>query len=98
MPPASSQQGKWSAAGIAAAIGSVVATLSIIGTLWWAAAGVAYSAQRIPTLEQQQEINTRDIAVLKQAQQYSDARYSEILTQLRSINDKLDRKQDRSAP
>lgn len=98
MPHASSPDRKWSAAGVVAAIGSVTATLAVIGAFWWAAAGVAYSAQRIPQLEQQQEINTRDIAVLKQAQQYNDARYAEILTQLRSINDKLDRKQDRRTP
>jgi len=98
MPPASSQHRKWSAAGVVATVGSLAATLAVIGAFWWAAAGVAYSAQRIPALEQQQEINTRDIAVLKQAQQYNDARYGEILTQLRSINDKLDRKQDRRTP
>lgn len=100
MSPSTSTASKWTT--VSVVVGAAVSTLAVVGGMWWTAAGLAYTAQtvaqQLPALQTQQQINTKDIAVLKQAQQYDDARYAEILTQLRSISDKLDRKQDRSQP
>lgn len=87
----------WSLGSIVSAIASVMAVLSVLAGLIWGYAGVTYATQSIPKIQAQQEANKLDIAVLKTQQANSDARYSEILSQLATMNSKLDRLNDQKA-
>ena len=90
----------WTIGTLLAATTSVITLLAVAVGIIWGYSQVAYASQAIPSIHQQQETNRLDIAVLKAEQANSDARYSEILGQLASLNGKLDRmeteKQDKS--
>ncbi len=87
----------WTIGTVIAAIGSVVTVVTVIVGLVWGYAGISYSTQKIPSLEQtvaahaqQQEIDVRDIAVLKSQQANNATQYGQIMAQLGSLGDKLD--------
>lgn len=76
------------------AIGAITLVVSMLGILTgalWTYAGVSYAAQSIPTLKIQQDVNSKDIAVLQEARRNSDLQYAEILSQLGRLGDKIDR-------
>lgn len=83
-------QRHWSVGGIFAAVLSLISLITIIGSIWWFAARISYATDKIPTFETQQQTNTRDISNLQLQQKFSDSRYTEILTQLRQINRKIE--------
>lgn len=87
----------WSVGSIVSATASIIAVLSVVVALIWGYAGVTYATQSIPSIKAQQESNTRDIAVLKVQQINSDARYTEILNQLSTLNSKFDRLSEQKA-
>lgn len=87
----------WSIGSVIAAGSSLLGSVVIICGLIWGYAGVTFSTQSIPKIQAQQEANKLDIAVLKTQQANSDARYSEILSQLSALNTKLDRLNEQKA-
>lgn len=82
---------RWSWSSTIGTITAVIGALGILTGVLWTYAGVTYAAQSIPAIKQQQDDNTRDIAVLKEARRNADQQYSEILSQLTRLNDKFDR-------
>ena len=70
---------------------SVLTIASILGAALWTYSGVSNATQAIPAIKQQQDANTKDIAVLQEARRNSDKQYTEILDQLSRLNDKFDR-------
>lgn len=87
----------WSIGSVIAAASSLLGSIVIICGLIWGYAGVTFATQSIPKIHAQQEANKLDIAVLKTQQANSDARYSEILSQLSALNTKLDRLNEQKA-
>lgn len=83
----------WSIGAIVAAGMSTLSVLTTLGSVVWFAAKLSYSVSVIPPMQSQVGANTRDIAVLQDKQTYSDSRYQEILSQLATINVKLDNQQ-----
>ena len=94
----------WTIGTLLAATTSVVTLLAVAVGIIWGYSHVAYASQAIPSIQEKQETNRLDIAVLKAEQRVeranSDQRYTEILGQLSQLNGKLDRmeteKQDKS--
>lgn len=80
----------WSTGDRIAALSSALVALSLAVSLIWGYARIASASEAIPRLQSQQQTNMLDIRQLKTQQTNSDARYSEILSQLDRLNDKLD--------
>jgi len=89
-------QNTWTVGTVLAAATSVTSLLSmLIGGVWFAAR-LDESTKNIPTLVRQQGEQAQAIAVLQDQQHYTDMRYAEIMAQLTTINQKLDRSSERA--
>lgn len=85
----------WTIGTVLAAATSVTSLLSmLIGGVWFAAR-LDESTKNIPTIVRQQGEQAQAIAVLQDQQHYTDMRYAEIMLQLTTINQKLDRQTDK---
>lgn len=76
---------------------AMLAGLSILGLLAnveWGYASVNAQVRNLPEMIAQQGKNTTDIAKLQTQQANSDTRFTEILSQLARLNDKLDRRDE----
>lgn len=87
----------WTIGTVLAAACSVVSLLSVLVAITWGYARVAYATDNLPGIKAQQEVISRDVAVLKIQQQNGEAKYAEILAQLNKISDKVDRLNDSKA-
>lgn len=81
---------EWTIGTVLAALTSVLSLLATLCTVIWFAAKLDTVTQHVPTIQQRQQENERSIAVLQDQQHYTDLRYAEIMTQLATINQKLD--------
>lgn len=82
---------RWSWEKVIGAFAALLTVLSLLSGAIWTYAGVSYATQTIPGIKQQQDANTKDIAVLQEARRNSNQQYAEILVQLARLNDKFDR-------
>lgn len=81
---------EWTVGTVLAAITSILSLLATLCTVIWFAAKLDTVTQHVPTIQQRQQDQDREIAVLQDQQHYTDIRYAEIMTQLATINQKLD--------
>ena len=79
---------------------SATTSLCSLGTMLvggaWFASKINDSVVTIPKLTSQEYTLMQEVAVLQDQQHYTDMRYAEIMTQLASINQKLDNVQRRT--
>lgn len=81
---------EWTIGTVLAALTSTISLLATLVTVVWFAAKLDIVSQRVPSVQQRQNEQDRAIAVLQDQQHYTDLRYAEIMTQLATINQKLD--------
>lgn len=81
---------EWTVGTVLAALTSILSLLATLCTVIWFAAKLDTVTQHVPTIQQRQMEQDRAIAVLQDQQHYTDLRYAEIMTQLATINQKLD--------